>query len=87
MRIYKVTYTLDLYVDNDFCDTNEIDKTVAAETMNEALSKMETCVSKENHGFKPYKESDVIDGEKTEFTYQYKDYQVKSAELLMESDI
>ena len=87
MKIYKITYKLDLYFDNSFNDTEENNDTVFAGTMDEAIIKLKKHVAKNSHNFKAYKIKCEEDGKMETHISQYKNLSVKSCELLIEADI
>jgi len=87
MKIYKITYKLDLYFDNSFNDTEKSSDMVFANTMDEAIIKLKKYVAKNWHNFKAYKEKSEEDGKMVTNIYQYKNFSVESCELLIEADI
>lgn len=87
MRIYKITYELDLYYNDKFNETEEYYEKVFANTLTGAMIKLEKYAAKNYHNFEVQKEKSEEDGETKIHTYQHKNFSIKSCELLVEADI
>ena len=88
MRIYRVTYTTDLYRNGELADSDGNTVSVAATTMAQAMEMTRVYAGEQLHGFEEYDDPECDPDEGGHrVLFQYRDFEVTECQLIAESEI